>query len=189
MKLFLIYVSPLRNNSTVLIDQSQCWPALFLFAIITPIHLMAVTCLLIVLCYKITIWVLFFLWLWLWECSWFLMELLILTYSVDNYYKVHLFTDRKPGWSMSYLFVSKCTKTRLRVSIKSKIFQGWYPEPWLKGGGERRGGTGNCGNLREDRGDCVHHLGGGIDAPVWNNLCDLVYQRPTRSYRSQTAVA
>ena len=24
---------------------------------------------------------------------------------------------------------------------------------------------------------------------IWNNLCDLVYQRPTRSYRSQTAVA
>jgi len=23
---------------------------------------------------------------------------------------------------------------------------------------------------------------------IWNNLCDLVYQRPTRSYRSQTAV-
>jgi len=24
---------------------------------------------------------------------------------------------------------------------------------------------------------------------IWNNLCDLVYQQPTRSYRSQTAVA
>ena len=24
---------------------------------------------------------------------------------------------------------------------------------------------------------------------IWNNLCDLVYRRPTRSYRSQTAVA
>ena len=24
---------------------------------------------------------------------------------------------------------------------------------------------------------------------IWNNLCELVYQRPTRSYRSQTAVA
>jgi len=23
---------------------------------------------------------------------------------------------------------------------------------------------------------------------IWNNLCDLVYQRPTGSYRSQTAV-
>jgi len=23
---------------------------------------------------------------------------------------------------------------------------------------------------------------------IWNNLCDLVYQRPTRSYRSQPAV-
>jgi len=24
---------------------------------------------------------------------------------------------------------------------------------------------------------------------IWNNLCDLVYQRPTRSYRNHTAVS
>ena len=51
---------------------------------------------------------------------------------------------------MSYLFESKFTKTHLRVSIKSISVV--ITEPWLKGGGEGRGGTGNGGKIW---GDCL----------------------------------
>ena len=61
------------------------------------------------------------------------------------------FTDRKPGESRCHLFESKCTKSHLRASEKSKISpRVIHPDP-VKGEGRRRERKGRPGKRERER--------------------------------------
>jgi len=64
-------------------------------------------------------------------------------------------------------FVQECSKTHLRASTNSKLFQGWYPQTPLRGGDGDRGIEGEGGGAGAGRGS-IRRGHRRMDTPVIN---------------------